>query len=126
MIRTELGDIPRVEATQGGLYDILINLILNAVDAMPGGGEIEIATEAIGNTVRLTVGDDGIGMDTKTRERAFEPFFTTKTKVGTGLGLSVAYGIIQEHGGNIFVESDPGRGTTFRLELPLARKPVNV
>ncbi len=118
VIRTELGDIPRVEATQGGLYDILINLILNAVDAMPGGGEIEIATEAIGNTVRLTVGDDGIGMDTKTRERAFEPFFTTKTKVGTGLGLSTVYGSVHRWGGTIDIESEVGIGTRFVVELP--------
>lgn len=121
VLRTDLDEIPPVEATPGGLYDILINLILNAVDAMPGGGEIEIVTEVIGDTVRLTVSDDGIGMDTATRERAFEPFFTTKAKVGTGLGLSTVYGSVVRWGGTIDIESEVGVGTRFVVEVPASQ-----
>ncbi len=121
VLHTDLGEIPHVEATQSGVYDILINLILNAVDAMPGGGDIEITTSSTGDNVRLTVGDDGIGMDDTTRERAFEPFFTTKAKVGTGLGLSTVYGSVIRWGGKIDIESEIGIGTRFIVELPATK-----
>ena len=117
-IVTDLEDVPNIRGTQDGLHDILINLLFNAVDAMPGGGTITIEAQAAREEVRLAVSDSGIGMDEETRRRVFEPFFTTKADVGTGLGLSTVYGTVARWGGHIEVESAPGKGTTFTLRLP--------
>ena len=119
---TELGDVPLAEATATGLHDILLNLLLNAVDAMPEGGTITIQTQAREGEVQLIVRDTGRGMDAETRRRVFEPFFTTKMDVGTGLGLSTVYGTITSWGGEIEVESAPGEGTRFILRLPVSRQ----
>ena len=124
----------RAEPTQ--LEQVVMNLVVNARDAMPEGGLIRIATgrrrvEAggraalaglkAGEYVELSVSDTGTGMDAETRRRLFEPFFTTKpVGQGTGLGLAMAYGIVQQTGGTIQVESEPGRGSTFRVLLPLS------
>ena len=130
-----------VRADQSQIDQILVNLALNARDAMPGGGRLSIVTRDVdlaeplaqdenGDTVRgpcvlLTVADTGCGMDAETRSRAFEPFFTTKdVGKGTGLGLSTVYGIVKQNGGQILVDSSPGRGTSFRIYLPRADEPV--
>jgi len=104
---------------------------LNAKDAMPEGGTLRIATSN-GEHVSVRVADTGSGIAQEHIHRIYDPFFTTKANSqqgqnrGTGLGLSVTYGIIQEHAGKIRVESRPGQGTTFHLDFPLARKTVNV
>ena len=131
-IRTSLEAVPAtVDADPDLLEQVLTNLCLNARDAMPEGGWIEIATRHSGHaedgsprTVELRMTDTGTGMDEATCRRIFDPFFTTKgVGKGTGLGLAVAYGIIQEHEGEIDVESEPGVGTTFRIQLPLVAQP---
>jgi CheY-like chemotaxis protein len=98
-----------------------MNLILNAVDALSLGGTIEIRAEQRGQTVHTTFSDTGAGMDEEIRRRVFEPFFTTKANVGTGLGLSMVYGAISRWEGTIEVESQPGRGTTFTIDLPASQ-----
>ena len=117
-IITHLTDTPPIRGTLEGIHGILLNLIFNAVDAMPDGGRVEIVTTAADRTVELRVGDDGVGMNEDTRRRVFEPFFTTKMDVGTGLGLYTAHGTVSRWGGRIDVESKPGEGTTFHLTLP--------
>ncbi|HEX8557061.1 MAG TPA: ATP-binding protein [Pyrinomonadaceae bacterium] len=102
------------------LRDVLVNMIFNAVDAMPAGGRLTLSAEQRDEKVVVTVGDTGCGMSPEVRTRAFDPFFTTKGVEGMGLGLSVSYGVIRRHGGNIRVESEVGRGSTFRVVLPLA------
>ena len=115
---TELEEVPSIRGTASRLRDILTNLLFNAVDAMLQGGTITIATRAVGTEVQLVFTDTGIGMDEETRRRVFEPFFTTKMDVGSGLGLSTAYGTVSHWGGRIQMESAPGQGTTFALWLP--------
>jgi signal transduction histidine kinase/PAS domain-containing protein len=100
------------------LREVFTNLMLNAVDAMPRGGELRIESEDDGDQVRVRFSDSGVGMDESIRARIFDPFFTTKTVKGTGLGLSVAYGIVTRHRGTIQVASEPGRGATFSLTFP--------
>jgi two-component system NtrC family sensor kinase len=86
---------------------------------MPSGGELGVRTGINESMIVVDISDTGMGISTEDLKRIFDPFFTTKTMGrGTGLGLAVSYGIIQEHGGRIFVDSDPGRGTHFRLKLP--------
>ena len=121
----------RVEADDGQLHQVLTNLVVNAIQAMPEGGTVDIHARVIGRVpppyiggvqqtwMALEVRDSGIGMDDTTRERIFEPFFTTKpVGEGTGLGLSVTWGIVREHGGWIDVASAPGKGATFTVYLP--------
>ena len=119
--------LPAVYGNIGKLQQVFMNLIMNARDAMPRGGELTITTEAEDSTVHVEVSDNGVGIPAEHLNKIFDPFFTTKaTSRGTGLGLAVTYGIIQEHSGSIQVDSVVGRGTTFRLEFPAVRKPVNV
>ncbi|MBA3975876.1 MAG: hypothetical protein C0504_16850 [Candidatus Solibacter sp.] len=107
------------------IQQILLNLTLNARDAMPGGGRLDIGTTIHDALVELTVTDAGIGMDDATRARVFDPFFTTKDPGrGTGLGLSTVYGIVRRAGGRIEIASAPGRGTTVTVRLPLVRPPT--
>jgi len=120
-------DLAPVYGNAGRLQQVFMNLIVNARDAMPFGGELTLVTEAENSTVRAEVCDDGVGIPPEHLHRIFDPFFTTKsTSRGTGLGLAVSYGIIREHSGTIQVESRVGKGTTFRLEFPTSRKPVHV
>ncbi len=102
------------------LRDVLVNMIFNAVDAMPADGRLALAAERCDDKVSIVVQDNGAGMTSEVRSRVFDPFFTTKGVEGMGLGLSVSYGVIRRHGGTIKVESEVGRGTTFRITLPLA------
>jgi PAS domain S-box-containing protein len=122
--------IPPIYGNTGKLQQVFLNLFLNAKDAMPSGGTLMIATQN-GHQVRVIVSDTGSGIAQEHIHRIYDPFFTTKNKPktghtgGTGLGLSVTYGIIQEHAGKIRVNSKPGEGTTFTMEFPLVRKAVN-
>jgi PAS domain S-box-containing protein len=110
----------RVKADPGNLVQVLLNLAVNARDAMPRGGTLGVRTAVTDSAVVLTVADTGTGMDAATKARIFEPFFTTKRAgEGTGLGLATAHTIVQQAGGSIAVESEPGQGTTFRIVLPL-------
>ncbi len=112
-------DLRRVRVDSGQMETVLMNLAVNARDAMPKGGHLRVATRLDGDFVELTFADDGIGMSAEVRARLFEPFFTTKEKgKGTGLGLSTAYGVVRQSGGTIDVESSPGAGATFRIRLP--------
>lgn len=104
------------------LREVLTNLVFNAVDAMPTGGTLALRTWSTAEAVFLSVRDTGMGMSPAVRQRLFEPFFTTKGERGNGMGLSVAFGIIQGHGGEINVVSEVNRGTTFTIRLPIARK----
>ena len=123
--------ISPIQGNPGRLQQVFLNLFLNAKDAMPGGGKLNVATTN-GDMVSVRVSDTGSGIAPEHIQRIYDPFFTTKTAPkegqnrGTGLGLSVTYGIIQEHAGKIRVESDPGAGTTFALDFPMSRKAVHV
>jgi signal transduction histidine kinase/ActR/RegA family two-component response regulator len=115
----------KVRADPGQIEQVIVNLAVNARHAMPGGGilSIDVRNTDDGGGVLLTVSDSGHGMDERTQAQIFEPFFTTKQiGEGTGLGLSTAYGIVQQSGGRIRVESAPGKGATFMIVLPLAEK----
>jgi len=107
-----------VRGIGGEVREALLNLVQNALDAMPGGGTLGLRTYVAESEVRLEVRDSGIGMSAEVRERAFEPFFTTKGRAGTGLGLAEVYGIVKRHRGRTEIESTPGVGTTIRLVFP--------
>ncbi len=121
-VKQNLGaDLPRVKSNRGRLQQVFLNIINNAMDAMEAGGRIEIITDLKDkSTVRARIRDSGRGMDAQTLKHIFDPFFTTKgmTK-GTGLGLFISYGIIKKLGGNILVQSEVDKGTTFTVELPV-------
>jgi len=111
--------LPPVYGNTGKLQQVFVNLFLNARDAMPSGGELGIQTNMDDSMVVVGISDTGGGIPRENLKRIFDPFFTTKgIGKGTGLGLAVSYGIIQEHGGGIFVDSDAGKGTCFTLKLP--------
>ena len=122
-IRMEIDSAPgaTVEGRGSEMREIFTNTILNAVDALPRGGRIRLTTRVTSDCVIATISDNGVGMAPEVQKRIFDPFFTTKGEGGTGLGLSVVYGIVQNAGGTITVESAPGLGTTLRLELPAAQ-----
>jgi GAF domain-containing protein len=120
-VETDLAeDLPPVAGDPAELREAFTNLVLNAVDAMPEGGTLTLRTRTSDGHVAVEVRDTGTGIPEHIREKIFDPFFTTKGPAGTGLGLSMAYGILQRHNGWITVESDEGHGTIFRLLLPAA------
>jgi CheY-like chemotaxis protein len=125
-------------ADPGQLEQVLVNLCTNARDAMPGGGTVRISAEELsadraaalrlpgeGRQIRVQVSDTGQGMSPQVLEKVFEPFFTTKEPgKGTGLGLAIVYGIVRQHGGQVSLSSEPGRGTTVTLDLPAHEGPA--
>ncbi|MBV8855876.1 MAG: response regulator [Acidobacteria bacterium] len=120
-LELQLGsDEARVMGDESELREVLVNLVFNAVDAMPQGGTLTLSTREAAGQVEIAVADTGTGMAEEVRSRVFDPFFTTKGKAGMGLGLAVSYGIIRRHEGGIEAESEVGKGTTFRVRLPAA------
>jgi signal transduction histidine kinase len=119
-IQTELGDLLKPVGNATDTKDVLTNLIRNAIDALPDGGTIQITTAMRDDKVEIKVIDNGLGMSQEVKHRIFDPFFTTKKEKSDGLGLSVAYGIVSRHNGEITVESEPGEGTTFTITLPVS------
>ncbi|HEX6716080.1 MAG TPA: response regulator [Pyrinomonadaceae bacterium] len=103
------------------LREVLVNMVFNAIDAMPEGGTLLLTTATLGDSVIIKIIDTGVGMYPEVRSRIFDPFFTTKGKAGLGLGLAVSFGIIRRHSGTIEVESEYGKGTEFRITLPLSK-----
>jgi PAS domain S-box-containing protein len=118
-LELDLKPVPVVMGRPAELNEVVTNLILNAIDAMPQGGTLRLRTRSQDRHVVFTVTDTGIGMTEAVRRRIFDPFFTTKGEEGTGLGLPVSYSIVKRHGGDIRVESRPGGGSTFTVVLPV-------
>jgi CheY-like chemotaxis protein len=115
----KLGKIPRILGNPSELREVMTNIVFNAVDAMPNGGAVTITTSIQAEDwVEMRIADTGIGMTEEVRKRVFDPFFTTKGVTNTGLGMSVSYGIIKRHGGEILIETEPEKGTTFIIHLP--------
>ena len=124
-IRLELqlgSDGAAVMGDESELREVLVNMVFNAVDAMPDGGTLTLSARELGDRVEVCVTDTGTGMTEEVRSRVFDPFFTTKGKTGLGLGLAVSYGIIRRHEATVEVQSEVGRGTTFRIGLPAAKR----
>jgi two-component system NtrC family sensor kinase len=127
VLRNLQQELPPMLGSNNKLQQVFLNLFMNARDAMPSGGIVEVRTASNNGSVEIEITDSGSGIPREDLHRIFDPFFTTKSSGrGTGLGLSVSYGIIKEHAGKIDVRSTQGKGTTFRLEFPAARKTVHV
>ncbi|MCG2578164.1 ATP-binding protein [Dechloromonas sp. XY25] len=121
-VARDYADLPMVECLPSQLNQVFLNLLVNAAQAIPGRGVITLRTRREGEHVAISVQDTGCGMPPEIRDRIFDPFFTTKpVGQGTGLGLSVTYGIVEKHGGRIEVASELGQGTTFTVRLPVRR-----
>ena len=114
------GELPPVAGIESEIREALTNLVFNAVDAMPEGGTLTLATRMVDGRASLEVGDSGIGMDEETRRRCLEPFFTTKGERGTGLGLAMVYGFARRHGAEINIDSAPGQGTRIHILFPVS------
>lgn len=121
-VRKEFSEIPTIYGEPSELREVLTNLIFNAVDAMPNGGELTFRTRANRSRVRLEVIDNGTGMSEETLRSCLEPFYTTKGDRGSGLGLAMSYGIIRRHGGTISIKSKLGKGTTFTIQFPIPKE----
>lgn len=122
---TEFGQLPLLPGNDSELRECLTNLIFNAVDAMPQGGNITFTTRQEGKNIVVQIQDSGTGMPDEVKRRCFEPFFTTKGKGGTGLGLAMVYGIVKRHDGQIDLQSTIGQGTTFILRFPCLPRKMN-
>jgi PAS domain S-box-containing protein len=121
----ELGDIPRITCYPAKVNQVVMNLVGNAIDASHDNGEVVIRTKADGQYVTIEVQDNGSGIPPAIRQKIFDPFFTTKPQgEGTGLGLSISYGIVRDHGGVISVDSEEGKGSCFRVKLPVKAEKV--
>ena len=120
-VEVSLQPVPIALGAASELREVFVNIILNALDAMPQGGRLLVETQSTNSEVQVSFTDSGIGMSREVRERIFEPFFTTKGTTGMGLGLAVSYSIIERHGGRLEVQSLPGRGSTFTVQLPAGR-----
>ncbi len=120
--RTEMGNVPTVPGNESELRELLVNLVFNAIDAIPRRGTITIRTEVQGRWLVITVTDDGIGMTEEVKTRCMEPFFSTKDDQGTGLGLGSVHGIVRRHEGEIDIQSEAGRGTSIAVSLPLDKQ----
>ena len=123
-VRTSSAPRATVAGDAAELREAMTNLILNAVDAMPQGGTLSLSSAVVGDRVELAVSDTGEGIPATVRERIFDPFFTTKGPQGTGLGLSMTWGILSRHGARITVDSEEGRGSTFRIAFARGESPV--
>ena len=122
----EYGELPNVECHPGHINQVFMNLLLNAIQAIEGQGKIWISTQTINSQVEITIKDNGKGIPEDIKNKVFDPFFTTKpVGKGTGLGLSICYNIIKNHNGEIDVESELGKGTTFHIKLPIIISPVH-
>jgi signal transduction histidine kinase len=122
-ITTQFAELPKINANMGKLTQVLTNLLVNAGHAIEGNGEIKISTQLIGEHIAIAVQDSGRGIEEAHINQLFDPFFTTKKESeGTGLGLAISYGIVQEHGGEIKVDSKINKGTTFTVVLPLEQE----
>jgi signal transduction histidine kinase len=121
--RVEETPVPPVTFDPKQVHQVLINLFKNALEAMPQGGELTIASRVKGANLEIGIADTGVGLAPEVAAKIFQPYFTTKEK-GTGLGLAICQGIISDHGGVISVASTPGQGTTFTIQLPLNEAPV--
>jgi len=119
-VNLQIGSNAMVMGDDSELREVLVNMVFNAIDAMPEGGTLTLSTSTVEQSVVIRVIDTGVGMYPEVRSRIFDPFFTTKGKAGLGLGLAVSFGIIRRHGGNIEVDSQYGSGTEFRITLPIA------
>ncbi|HEV2835578.1 MAG TPA: response regulator [Pyrinomonadaceae bacterium] len=117
----QIGSSAMVMGDDSELREVLVNMVFNAIDAMPEGGTLTLSTRTEGEQVVIKVVDTGVGMYPEVRSRIFDPFFTTKGTAGLGLGLAVSFGIVRRHGGNIEVESQYGHGSEFRITLPVAK-----
>ena len=114
------GDIPEIMASANQIRQVMLNIIKNAKESMPSGGTLFVRTMLSDGYVRIVVRDTGVGIPEALKDKIFEAFFTTKQKVkGAGLGLSVCYGIVKGHGGQITMESEVGKGTAFIISLPV-------
>jgi len=119
-------ELPALLGNANRLQQVFLNLFLNARDAMPMGGRLTVVSSSVNSHIEVHVSDTGHGIQPEHADRIFDPFFTTKAPGrGTGLGLAVSYGIIQEHAGKVEIQSGAGRGTTFRLEFPASRKAIH-
>src|SRR6185369_11406765 len=116
----QIGSNAMVMGDDSELREVLVNMVFNAIDAMPEGGTLTLSTTTVDQSVVIKIVDTGVGMYPEVRSRIFDPFFTTKGNAGLGLGLAVSFGIIRRHGGNVEVESQYGSGTEFRITMPIA------
>jgi two-component system NtrC family sensor kinase len=119
-LEKDLGDLPMTKCNIGQLNQVFMNILMNAAQAIDKWGEIRVKTWAAGNEIFISIADTGCGISPQILNRIYEPFFTTKeVGKGTGLGLSVSYDIVKKHGGYITVDSEPGKGTTFTICIPI-------